>query len=95
MVSLSFTGSAIAVYGSAQQNHGAYNSSLDGKAGSYNASSPFSVSPALLFFQAGLDPNITHRLNLTHSDPSQAYFDVDSFVIYKLSTVLFVSHEYL
>jgi hypothetical protein len=79
-----FKGGAVAVYGSVQGDHGLYSGLVDAYGSvTYNSSAPFLAVPALLFFQAGLDPNATHTVHLVNGGPGKLYLDIDSIVIYK------------
>lgn len=63
--SMHFEGEAVAVYGSREWGSWLYNISLDGVNSQYNGSTMWEIDNALLFFQAGLNPNETHTLDIT------------------------------
>lgn len=84
-----FKGGAIAVYGSVQGDHGLYSGLVDAYGlVMYNSSAPFLAVPALLFFQAGLDPNATHTVHIVNGGPTNQFLDIDSIVVYKCATLL-------
>ncbi|KAF9469691.1 hypothetical protein BDZ94DRAFT_1243030 [Collybia nuda] len=72
-VALSFTGGvAVAVKGMTGSTNGLYSVSVDGNTSTFNGKSTWTVPDALLFFNAGLDPNSTHHINITNlSDDSR------------------------
>ncbi|KAI0830807.1 hypothetical protein BC628DRAFT_1416306 [Trametes gibbosa] len=64
-VSFSFEGTGVAVNGSRNWGSGVYDVSLDGNVDTYNASTMWLIGDTLLFYQEGLDPSITHTVNIT------------------------------
>ncbi|KAG6811568.1 hypothetical protein H0H92_006817 [Tricholoma furcatifolium] len=57
---------AVVVKGLATSENGMYSVSLDGQTSIYNGTSLWILPDALLYFRAGLDPTITHELNITN-----------------------------
>ncbi|PSR81560.1 hypothetical protein PHLCEN_2v6326 [Hermanssonia centrifuga] len=79
---LLFNGNAITVYGATSTDHGLFSVSLD------DSDSPLllnGVAPAfrpqnILYYAGGLS-NDSHNLTLMNADPSEAWFDLDKFVV--------------
>ncbi|RDB28438.1 hypothetical protein Hypma_015958 [Hypsizygus marmoreus] len=71
--SLSFTGgNAVAVKGLLGSANGIYSVTMDGSTNTFNGSSSWIIPDALLYFRAGLDPKMTHQINITNfSDNSR------------------------
>ncbi|PCH34098.1 hypothetical protein WOLCODRAFT_94833 [Wolfiporia cocos MD-104 SS10] len=72
-VTMNFTGGeAVAVYGFRDWGNWLYNVTLSSSVSSapsqYNGSTVWKIGSALLFFQAGLDPNQTYSLDIMNSD---------------------------
>ncbi|WWC91691.1 uncharacterized protein L201_006637 [Kwoniella dendrophila CBS 6074] len=90
-VSLTFNGTAIAVYGARRSNHGYYATKLDDGAMTFqNANSGPPKFQTVIFQAAGLSPNIEHTLTMTNTPDKnnlpvkageQWWFDVDYAVI--------------
>ncbi|OJT08456.1 hypothetical protein TRAPUB_639 [Trametes pubescens] len=64
-VSFSFEGTGVAVNGSRNWGGLTYDVNVDGNVSTYNASTMWLIGDALLYYQEGLDPQITHTVNIT------------------------------
>ncbi|KAJ6482526.1 hypothetical protein C8R45DRAFT_1001750 [Mycena sanguinolenta] len=75
---------AIALHGSTNFGHGLYSVSLDNEAPQiYNGSTFWLVTDTVVFFQAGLDADRTHTLNVTNLSGA-AKFTLSSVVTYEV-----------
>ncbi|KZT72234.1 hypothetical protein DAEQUDRAFT_723438 [Daedalea quercina L-15889] len=81
---LSFTGNAVAVYGTVDPTHANYTISLDGAESQYKASSARTFhTQTLLYFAQGLESK-QHTITLTGNPGtnSSLYFDLDYLTVY-------------
>ncbi|KAL7417996.1 hypothetical protein BDY24DRAFT_373741 [Mrakia frigida] len=78
---VTFTGSAVYLYGSIQPDHGLYTISVDGEdsGATYNGSSKAGFVQQLLFFGSGYESEEEHTLVITDSDGTK--LDVDYVVV--------------
>ncbi|KDQ11020.1 hypothetical protein BOTBODRAFT_470255 [Botryobasidium botryosum FD-172 SS1] len=81
--SLQFTGgSAVAVYGAINWGNWIYGVGVDNSMTQLNGSTWWLVPNALLFFQAGLDPNTSHTISITNTATGNMPLYLNSVIVY-------------
>ncbi|KAJ7772180.1 hypothetical protein B0H16DRAFT_1512575 [Mycena metata] len=91
-VSMTFTGAVgVAINGPVLWGDWVYSVELDGKTTTHNSSTYWKVPDALRFFQAGLDPNVSHTITMANASPDMT-LSLNSITLFKLpGAVLSVS----
>ncbi|KAI0091112.1 hypothetical protein BDY19DRAFT_683874 [Irpex rosettiformis] len=80
---ISFVGNAISVYGATSGNHGEFAVSLDGGLSTSFDGSARKFRPQILLYYAANLSNGLHMLNITNTDTSGKFLDLDKVVISK------------
>ncbi|TRM69372.1 hypothetical protein BD626DRAFT_473852 [Schizophyllum amplum] len=86
-VQVEFNGTAVFIRGRTSTNASRYNVTLDGRTAQLSARSSFTKQDTLLFYATGLDPNVTHTVDIVNDqDGALLAVNSDGFSIVSVSS---------